>query len=43
MGPIQGLPPTFPLDAANLNALWNEVDGYWSAKNMMMRKSVFEI
>lgn len=43
MGPIQGLPPTFPLDAANLNALWNEVDAYWSGKNMMMSRSVFEI
>ncbi len=43
MGPIQGLPPTFPLDAANMNALWTEVEGYWSNRNMMMNQSVFDI
>src|SRR5262249_26065773 len=39
MGRIQGLPPTFPLDAANMNALWEEVAGSWSGRNMVMHKS----
>ncbi len=40
---IQGLPPTFPLDAANMNALWKEVEVYWSNINMLMHKSLFDI
>jgi hypothetical protein len=43
MGPIQGLPPTFALDAANMNALWKEVEAYWSDRNMVMDQSIFDI
>lgn len=40
---IQGLEPAFPLDAANMNALWKEVEGYWSDRDMVMARSLFEI
>ena len=43
MGRIQGLPATFPLDAANMNALWKEVEGYWYSKNIMMKTSRFDV
>jgi hypothetical protein len=37
------LPPTFPLDAANMNALWKEVERYWANRNMTMNQSIFDI
>jgi hypothetical protein len=37
------VPPTVPLDAGNMNALWKEVEGYWSNRNMLMNKSLFDI
>jgi hypothetical protein len=40
---IQGLPPTFPLDSTNMNALWKEVEAYWSNKDMRLDRSIFTI
>ena len=37
------IPITYPLDAANLARLWNEVDNYWKSRNMELKNSVFSI
>jgi hypothetical protein len=43
MGWIQDLPPMFPLDAASMNVLWKEVEGYWSDRNIVMNHSIFDL
>jgi hypothetical protein len=43
MGPIQGLPPTYPLDAANMRMLWKEVERFWRSRKMVMGDSAFAI
>jgi hypothetical protein len=43
MRPIQGLPVTYPLNAANMRILWAEVEGYWKAKSMILDHSEFII
>jgi hypothetical protein len=43
MGTLQGMPPTYPLDAANMQTLWNEVDTYWTNKQMILKNSSFTI
>ena len=42
MGRIRSLPLSFPLNAANINALWKEVRDYWSNRNMIMANSIFD-
>lgn len=37
------IPIIYPLDAANLAKLWNEVDNYWKSRNMELKNSVFSI
>lgn len=40
---LPSIPITYPLDAANLARLWNEVDNYWKSRNMELKNSVFSI
>jgi hypothetical protein len=40
---IQGLPATYPLDAANMQALWQEVEQYWRGRDMLLNRSKFTI
>jgi hypothetical protein len=40
---INGLPTKYPLDCRALKTLWNEVDTYWKAKDMLMAKSAFSV
>lgn len=40
---IQGLPAAHPLDAANMRTLWQEVEGYWMGKDMILNNSHFKI
>jgi hypothetical protein len=43
MGQLQGMPPTYPLNAANMLALWNEVESYWANRHMLLNNSDFHI
>ncbi len=43
MGKLQGMPPTYPLDATNMQALWHEVATYWANKQMALDHSAFQI
>jgi hypothetical protein len=40
---LPSLPIMYPLDAANLAKLWNEVDNYWKSRKMELKNSVFSI
>ena len=43
MGRIRGLPATYPLDAMNMPALWQEVERYWKRRDMTLSRSQFTI
>lgn len=40
-GGIRSMPTTYPLDAANLQRLWNEVDAYWRTLDASKKTSAF--
>jgi Domain of unknown function (DUF4365) len=40
---IQGLPVMYPLDAVNMQTLWQEVEAYWRGRDMILRRSKFAI
>jgi len=40
---LASIPIRYPLDAANLAKLWAEVDGYWTKRDMTLKKSVFSV
>lgn len=42
-GAINGLPTKNRLDCTTIQKLWNEVDTYWKAKDMLMRASTFSL
>jgi hypothetical protein len=41
--PIPSLPTDFPLDRANLPRLYQEVEQFWSGRDMARRHSVFSV
>lgn len=42
-GPIASLPTAFPLDCTHLPRLYDEVNEFWSGRDMARRSSVFSI
>ena len=38
---ISSIPTTYPLDPTNLLRLYDEVEGFWSSRDMARRSSVF--
>lgn len=40
---LQGMPPTYPLNSPNMQALWNEVAAYWMSRQMILNTSAFTI
>jgi hypothetical protein len=38
---VSSIPTTYPLDSSNLPRLYDEVEQYWSSRDMRMRSSVF--
>ncbi len=43
MGRIQGLPTTYPLNSANLQTLWDEVESYWRHNGAALNNSAFTL
>lgn len=40
---LSSLPVSFPLDATNLERLWDEVDSFWKSRDMILKSSVFSL
>ncbi|CAN5704806.1 hypothetical protein BH23PLA1_BH23PLA1_44780 [soil metagenome] len=43
LGRIASLPTTYPLNSANLQVLWSEVERFWRRKKMILNNSAFMI